>query len=658
VYRSPPDGTDKLLSHPKYRADIDGLRAVAVLSVVGYHAFAGSVPGGFIGVDVFFVISGFLISSILFENLQRGSFSFVEFYARRIRRIFPALLLVLTACYACGWMILLPDEFAQLCKHIAGGAGFVANFVLWGENGYFDGSAATKPLLHLWSLGIEEQYYIVWPLILWIAWKRRLNFLMVTLGLAVISFALNVVDVSTDLLAAFYSPQTRYWELLIGAALAYAALRGKLTPAGTAGAVSPAGTLAHASSLAGAALIGASVAVISEQRSFPGWWALLPTAGAALLVAAGPQGIVNRTVLCHRVMVWFGVISYPLYLWHWPLLSFVRIVENGFPSRPARTGAVLLAIVLAWLTYRLIEKPFRSGRAGHAKVVVLSVAMLSVLCLGLQGFAAGGLSFRRIARAAVELTEARRDWTYVAPSFDGRTIGNVNRFAGFSADSVLFVGDSTMAQYFPRLERLYSSVDRRPYLSAYYVARPGCRPVPNGEALNTKNFECDAYYRAVMRLAADPIYKKIVISANWTAILSPVSPAQNLQGLSADIGTLRALGKSIVLIALPPRSDIFDPLGMARSLRLHPFDDGKNWPQQLWVDESSLRARDLAVSKRTEELAQSVGATLIDPLGSLCVAGACPVIIDHKPLYMDEYHLRASTARQYATFMDRIVAGP
>ena len=154
------------LSHPKYRPDIDGLRAIAVLSVVCFHAFPDLLKGGFIGVDIFFVISGFLISTIIFENLDKGTFSFSEFYSRRIKRIFPALLLVLIACYSFGWFALLADEHKQLGKHIAAGAGFVSNFVFWNESGYFDNAAETKPLLHLWTLGIEEQFYIIWPLLL------------------------------------------------------------------------------------------------------------------------------------------------------------------------------------------------------------------------------------------------------------------------------------------------------------------------------------------------------------------------------------------------------------------------------------------------------------------------------------------------------------
>ena len=204
------------LTHPKYRSDIDGLRALAVLSVLGFHAFPEFIRGGYIGVDIFFIISGYLISTILFENLQNGSFSFFIFYARRIRRIFPALILVLAACFAFGWFTLRSDEYKQLGKHIAGGAGFIDNFIFLNEAGYFDNSADTKPLLHLWSLGIEEQFYIIWPVLLWYFWRIGANPLTVAVTILAVSFALNLETVKTDVITTFYSPVTRFWELLSG----------------------------------------------------------------------------------------------------------------------------------------------------------------------------------------------------------------------------------------------------------------------------------------------------------------------------------------------------------------------------------------------------------------------------------------------------------
>ena len=210
--------------HPAYRPDIDGLRGVAVLSVVGYHMLPKVIDGGFIGVDIFFVISGYLISLIILTNLQNNSFSFIDFYSRRVRRIFPALLTVMVASLIGGWFLFAADEYAQLGKHIAGGATYVSNFVLWHESGYFDGSAETKPFLHLWSLAIEEQFYIVWPLLLFFAWKKPRLILPLTGIIAVLSFAINVSLIGYDKTAAFYSPLSRCLELMIGGLLAYMSL--------------------------------------------------------------------------------------------------------------------------------------------------------------------------------------------------------------------------------------------------------------------------------------------------------------------------------------------------------------------------------------------------------------------------------------------------
>ncbi len=211
-----------------YRPDIDGLRAVAVLSVLLYHAFPNTMRGGFIGVDIFFVISGFLISGILYRNLLSeatpGSVRLLNFYERRIRRIFPVLIVVLLSTLVAGFLLLTPEELKTLGKHVAGGAGYVSNFVLWNEAGYFDNAAALKPLLHLWSLGIEEQFYIVWPLLLWLLYKTRLNFFIATVLFTVISFALCIRGVTQDPTAAFYAPWTRVWELSAGGVLAWLAM--------------------------------------------------------------------------------------------------------------------------------------------------------------------------------------------------------------------------------------------------------------------------------------------------------------------------------------------------------------------------------------------------------------------------------------------------
>jgi peptidoglycan/LPS O-acetylase OafA/YrhL len=388
-----PSIPNEHLSHPKYRPDIDGLRAIAVLSVVGFHAFPGLDPGGFAGVDIFFVISGYLISTIIFENLDKDRFSFVEFYSRRVRRIFPALIAVLLACLAFGWFDLLADEFAQLGEHVAAGAGFVSNLILWRESGYFDNASATKPLLHLWSLGIEEQFYIFWPLLLWLAWKWRWSVWVLVLVVWAGAFAVNIVTVGHHAVAAFYSPLSRFWELLTGAAIAYVNLFRPLAV------VRFARPYADAWSLAGFAAIVLSVLLLDKDRQFPGWWALLPTTGAAALIFAGPQAIVNRRILANRALVWVGLISFPLYLWHWPLLSLAHIDNVGEPSQAFRVVLVLAAIALAWLTYRFIERPLRFGEHSALKTAGLAVAMAFVGATGYFVAAHDGLEGQAIRSA-------------------------------------------------------------------------------------------------------------------------------------------------------------------------------------------------------------------------------------------------------------------
>ena len=410
------------LSHPKYRPDIDGLRAVAVIAVVAFHAFPSWVKGGFIGVDVFFVISGYLISAIIFENLDRGTFSFSEFYARRIKRIFPALILVLVACFAFGWFALLAEEYKQLGKHIAAGAGFVSNIVLWSEAGYFDSSAETKPLLHLWSLGIEEQFYIVWPLLLWLSWKSKFNLLAMTIIVAIASFVLNIKGIKQDSVATFYSPQTRFWELLCGSLLAWVALYKKDSFANIKNKadstlaslvnkkmqVADGKTLSNVLSFIGLLLLTYGFWRINKGLNFPGKWALVPVLGTVLIITAGSKAWVNRTILSNRIAVWLGLISFPLYLWHWPLLSFARIVEGEVPSRNIRIAAVVLSVALAWLTYKLVERPIRFGKQSKTKVTVLIVLMCAVGYLGYNTYIYDGLKFRSETKNTSQLREDQR----------------------------------------------------------------------------------------------------------------------------------------------------------------------------------------------------------------------------------------------------------
>jgi peptidoglycan/LPS O-acetylase OafA/YrhL len=428
-----------------YRPDIDGLRAIAVLSVVAFHAFPDSVKGGFVGVDIFFVISGFLISRIVLSDLESSRFSLLEFYSRRVRRIFPSLLLVLTACLAFGWIALFPHELKELGKHTAAGAGFVSNFAYWHESGYFDASADTKPLLHLWSLGIEEQYYIIWPLFLYFSWKARFKPMGVTVAVAAFSFASSVGKLNGDAVARFYSPQTRFWELLLGSGLAYLTLFDRRTLDRF--------TLRNSNlqSLIGAALLVAGI-LLTDERGFPGWWALLPTTGSALLISAGPATWVNRGLLSSRVLVWFGLISYPLYLWHWPLLTFMRMLDVHGASNAAIAAGVVLSVVLAWLSYVLLERPVRRGRHGTAKTAILVVLMIATGAVGLGFYRHDGFSSRLEIRSAAA-AELFGGFPH-EPFHNGNCDSSFAAFSGLSAcllsqpekPDVALIGDSHSEQ--------------------------------------------------------------------------------------------------------------------------------------------------------------------------------------------------------------------
>lgn len=380
-----------------YRPDIDGLRAVAIIAVMSFHFLPRTVTGGFVGVDIFFVISGFLISRIIIRDLDGGAFSFVGFYGRRARRIFPALAVMLIACLLFGSLILLADELNQLGWHAAAGSVFLSNVLLWHEVGYFDVAADAKPLLHLWSLGIEEQFYLVWPLFMWACWRVKRLFPALLAVATIASFGANLVLTSQDPSAAFYLPFTRFWELFAGAALAWCApyARRLATP-----------LVADITSALGMLVIVLSVWNLDKDIAFPGFWAVLPVLGAVLIIAAGPQALLNRHLLSSRPVVWIGHISFPLYLWHWPIITFARIFYQEEIPNDIKASCLVLTVCLAWLTTAFVERPFRQRTSALPfRTAGISAALLVV---GLIGVAVGKTDFTQ-SHVAGGLVIARRD---------------------------------------------------------------------------------------------------------------------------------------------------------------------------------------------------------------------------------------------------------
>ena len=565
------------LAHPKYRADIDGLRAIAVLSVVIYHAFPNYFGGGFIGVDIFFVISGFLISTIIMTNLESNSFKFTEFYSRRIARIFPALLLVLIACFLFGWFVLFADEYKQLGKHIAGSAGFVSNFMFLNEVSYFDNAAETKPLLHLWSLGIEEQFYIIWPLLLWLTWKARFNFLAITIVVALISFALNISKVHSDPAAAFYLPQTRFWELLVGSILAYVTIHRRnivsefkyihdMQLGQTTNAQAPETkrkTLPNAQSLIGAILILTGLFVITKERDFPGWWALLPTIGTALIISAGSHAWFNRVVLSNQVLVWFGLISFPLYLWHWPLLSFAQIVESGTPPSQIRFFAVLASIALAWLTYKFVEKPIRFGKHRNMAILTLLAFMIIVAFTGYRTYLDSGLPLRTAAQLPpINTGDTANAFVIEGDEYMAHVLNNFYPCTSEkNSKRVLSLQDRCIKSKSSDLKTIAIIGDS--HSQALHIGLAGSLPDTNillHMTLDLPYIDNEAHKDIFKSVIDDPNIKVVILAAYWRARLGEIPNILDFKNrLVKTIGVLTAANK-VVYIADDAPNFSFDPI--------------------------------------------------------------------------------------------------
>ena len=606
-----------------YRPDVDGLRAIAVLAVVLFHAFPTVLQGGFVGVDIFFVISGFLISKIIIGEMVAGKFSYFTFYSRRIRRIFPSLFLVLMSCFLAavlsvvfvGKFVLLTNEFKQLMTHIAGGAGFVSNLVLLKESGYFDSSADTKILLHLWSLGIEEQFYIFWPVALLLIWKTRRNFVHAAMGLLLLSFAANLVMAQTDRVANFYAPFTRFWELLAGAALAAAELKVATSPVLHRLGVKLARVFTpDRVSVIGLGLLLLSILTFNETLNFPGFYAALPTLGAALLLGAGRGALVNRSLLSHPVLVWFGLISYPLYLWHWPLLAVANIVTLNHATLETRAGLVVLSIVLAMLSYLWVEKPLRFGGRNTVKVLGLcfGIAVLGGLSLAgsrLQGI---GSRFPELGTwLPVTQFSTERDWRehscFLQPE-DYET--------GFSASCtertgkpLLFLwGDSHAAALYPGFKHMQETVS---FDMAQYTAS-ACPPYihPSGDA------RCADVAQRVMAQIAKDAPDLVVLHGKW-------GEKYDLPKLQETIAFLRAQHiQRILLIGPVPAWENSLP----QSLFVHFLTQG-DLPQRMLT---GLLEKTAGLDAEMAQAATRLGVQYVSVYQTLCRSGeGCMTRLDN-----------------------------
>jgi len=512
-----------------YRPDIDGLRAISILLVVGYHAQPSLIPGGFIGVDIFFVISGFLITRIVLSQSKANSFSFLEFYSRRIRRIFPALIVVMAVTYVLGWFVLLPDDFSLLGKNIAAGVAFVSNLFQLTQLGYFAPDATENPLLHLWSLGIEEQFYIFWPpALLIIGWKWRRTWMG---AIASASFGVSLLIFLGYKDWSFYSPISRAWELLAGGILAtnyaHALERGKQRVPQFENLLATLGT---------AAIIFAAI-VLNKQSLFPGVYALLPVLGAVLIILS-PNSLLNRTFLSNPQMVLIGLISYPLYLWHWPLLSYLGIVRNGNPNAAEIWAAVLVATALSWLTFRFVETPLRQQKNIAPK---LALGLVAIGAVGIVTVIASGFGFRfppeirAIAQLAKHGNLGFRDKCFL--DVPGSEF-NSSCIEQGSKPLLLLWGDSTAAALYPGLKNAQATV---PFRLARFTAS-ACAPILAAGA----DARCDAANEIVLDLIKSNRPEIVLLHAWWDG-------TKDLEKFRETIDQLKALDvKRIVILGPVP----------------------------------------------------------------------------------------------------------
>lgn len=652
------------LSRPAlaYRPEIDGLRAFAVLSVCLFHAGLPWVSGGFIGVDVFFVISGYLITGIIQSNLAAGTFSIADFYARRARRILPALFVVLAACSVIGYFLMLPSELKMLGRHVAATALFVSNISFFRESGYFDLSAELKPLLMTWSLGVEEQFYIVWPLLLWAVARRQLKPLYVVAGVLLLSLGGGSWAIRDHLAGTFFLLPSRAWELALGAILA-------LRPP-------PAASNRHwrweLFGIGGVLAILVSALVYDQNTVFPAYGALLPCLGAALILLAGQHSRCSVVLLTNRPMRWVGQISYSLYLWHWPLFAFARLLLNG--ELPARVAIplLLLAIILAHLTWLFVEQRWR--HAGDSVPRTLKAYAFGLLCCVLVAASLiavsksewrTGAEVRRIDAGSKDVNSLQAlchldDLAHPAEP-DARCR------LGANTRSLFLWGDSHADAVAPGFAAL--AKDRQ--LGFTQFTKSGCPPLPGLTVNDSRGnvYETCRQFntQALAYILSHPEIKVVALVARWSIYMAPrqgverskpdvvlaaegegfVAPEVSLRHLEESLGglleALQAGGKQVILLTQPADPGFNVPQCWARRSMLG------SWTENFLtcdLDYTSAWARIEPANAVVRRLAARSGTRLIDPASAWCAQGRC---ITGDPardriLYFDDDHLSRSAA--------------
>ncbi|MEZ4701734.1 MAG: acyltransferase family protein [Rhodothermales bacterium] len=597
-----------------YRPDIDGLRAVAVLAVLGFHVMPALVSGGFAGVDVFFVISGFLITGILWRDLEAGRLSLASFYARRIRRLYPALVAVILVSAALELSIGLPDEVRTYGWSAISAVFYFSNHFFLAQNDYFDESLTYNPLLHTWSLSVEEQFYLVFPLLLLVlfrAGRRRAPVLLGAIALASLVAAEWLLR--TNASAAFFLMPTRLWQLLLGGWLALRPIdiRSRFAREGAG--------------VAGLLLIAGASMVYSEGTPFPGLYALAPTVGAAMLLVAGRQpGTVASRLLSWSPARWIGKISYSLYLWHWPIVVFYRLQVSPEPSATERYGLIAASVLAGYLSWRFIEQPFRNAGAGASRPVFLggAIATAVVAVVGLTFVLTDGgkerFSDDQLGYISFLDYDAdpyfRTNTCFLTSASDDLSLFDEGTCLHYDAAkrNVMIVGDSHAAQYYAAFAR------RLPNVQFSQVTASGCRPLMNysGES------RCTELVRRAFEqfLEANP-YDAVILAGRWEPYDVEALP-ETVRWLSNRVGRVIVLGPIIEYRQALPRL-----------LARYTPGDSEIEAAQVFAD---VDATDQAMRAAMDR----APGTYFSILHTLCDGRDCRMLASNgKPLQFDASHL-------------------
>lgn len=604
-------------SHGPYRYDVDGLRALAVLSVVLYHYKFDFLSGGFIGVDIFFVISGFVIAKSIFMELDEGRFTISNFYFKRVRRIIPALFVVYLLTSIAAAIILLPKDFISYSKSLLASSTFVSNIFFWKSSAYFNPIAENQPLLHTWSLSVEEQYYLFAPLLFallhYLKMSRRVTTYILT-ALLVGSLALSITAVYTAPTAGFFLLPTRLWELLLGAVLAIQSSESRFRFEGLANSIL---------SFAGLALIVFGLLTINSTDPFPGWNALFPCVGTALIIFSGRSErapLVNR-LLGARLPVYIGKISYSLYLIHWPIIAFVNYYVDGRLSAFSYAALILLAVGASHLSWKYIEQPFRGISYDQAKSAfvktgfgIAAFSVLAVVVIASNGFP------QRYPGFIEQKIDGVEDWGGNACFHQNPTTLEAwdpvlcKRTAG-STGNVLLWGDSFAAHYIPGFITNAAALDKNtfqytfagcpPILAYYSLARPACTQFNKDAVSLLKTYDI----------------KTVILSSRWSDV-----PKAALEKLDETIVEIKSHGVDVIVIGPSPQ--------FSGDVQRLDYLSGA----------SRLTGQVLGNAAVNDELGERVAyqarnANFINPLASLCVSGRCAYRIDSHYLYADYGHL-------------------